>query len=834
MNIYCLSFYSLLIGSSFWMKKIATETQRTQREDGKKNVFSAPTYLQGKKDECKFDLHRTGWATVPALIMLTVIASITAGIASVSWTNVRSAQAMIGIAKAQSAAESGLSFGSLRLLDEVNRFIIDRGVVDSALAKKLWRGTWTGADGIITVSSGNGYTVSSPTGTGIVNCLQDVFEQVDAHWIEVVPSDASLPILTNSDHVLDVKPIAIDNTEETFFRLRYELIQNTTRILITSVGEYEGIARTISMEFDLDKRIDYALIAMSRVMLGRNVLVEGPIGTRYGTEANELNSGFGVPLVMKSDFYGIDPVLLDSDIATFNSLVLANDVDGDNRLRPDHPTEGTGIGGAIIDYDGDQYVTEMDLFLSRYDVNGDIDVVYDPLQAAIAGHSGLTQEFSQDLQLAMLIDFAKSDRNEDGVVDNKDQELGYNDGIIDARDRYAKVDGSIGFAVGVTDWETASGGTWQEDVHGTIVSDYNYAASQFQLPEDRLAELTTDMFAGAQTWFETESMTGIAFGDTSSGQVASNLLGGGTYIPEGQNGWEGVPYAADGAYDWYQRALYKDMSFNNVRIPIGTNAVFENCTFVGVTWVGTNESVDDPNWNFAGAMQPDGSGGYEEQFSGLTADSDGVTYGNTREESNNIRFHDCTFLGSIAGDVPSEFTHWRNKIQVTGESRFFLDPDDPDVAAQSDGVALQAILNSIDPLAREEMSRSSVLMPGWSVEIGTFQNDETVGVKLTGTIVSGLLDLRGAVDVHGAILSTYRPVEGEGALFYGGETDAFNTTLGYFGPEDGDEEGIDDALKTFSGYGRVSLRSNPDAPMPDGVPWPITIVPDGTTYQEGS
>jgi hypothetical protein len=143
------------------------------------------------------------------------------------------------------------------------------------------------------------------------------------------------------------------------------------------------------------------------------------------------------------------------------------------------------------------------------------------------------------------------------------------------------------------------------------------------------------------------------------------------------------------------------------------------------------------------------------------------------------------------------------------------------------------VLNSIDPADREQMARSSVLMPGWSVEIGAFQNDETVGVKLTGTIVSGLLDLRGAVDVHGAILSTYRPVEGEGPLFYGGEADAFNTTLGYFGPEDGDGEGIDDALKPFSGYGRVSLRANPDAPMPDGVPWPITIVPDGTTYKEG-
>jgi hypothetical protein len=329
-------------------------------------------------------------------------------------------------------------------------------------------------------------------------------------------------------------------------------------------------------------------------------------------------------------------------------------------------------------------------------------------------------------------------------------------------------------------------------------------------------------------------MIGVAFGDTTSGQVGSNLATGGSYTHASANAWEGVPYDAEGAYDWYQRPIYKDMSFENVRIPVGTNAVFENCTFIGVTWVETTKSVDDPNWNFAGAMSPDGSGGYELQFDGLTADSDGTTYANTREVSNNVRFHDCTFLGSIAGDVPSEFTHWRNKVQVTGESRFFLDPTDPDLAEQPDGAALQAILNGIDPVAREELSRSSILMPGWSVEIGTFQNDENVGVKLTGTIVTGLLDLRGVVDVHGAILSTYRPIEGEGALYYGGEADAFNTTLGYFGPEDGDEEGINEAMKSFSGYGRVSLRSNPDAPMPDGVPWPITIVPDGTSYREGS
>jgi hypothetical protein len=573
---------------------------------------------------------------------------------------------------------------------------------------------------------------------------------------------------------------------------------------------------------------------MSRVMLGRNVIVEGPLGTRYGIGTDEMNGTYGIPLIMQSDFYGIDPAMLDINISTFASLVLANDVDGDNRLRPNHPSENIGLGGTMIDYDGDQYVTEMDLFLSRYDSNGDIGVVYDAALATAAGFPGLTQEFSSDLQLARLIDNARSDRNGDGVTDSIDRELGWDDGIIDARDHYAKVDGNLGFAVDVAAWEAATGSQWQDDISGSIVSEYGIPAAQFALSEDQLAELTTSMFASAQTWYETESMTGALFGDTNSGQVQSNIQTGGTYTPPSSSTWESIPWESEGAYDWYQRSAYTDMIFNNVRIPQGTNAVFENCMFVGVTWIETTEDVADPNWNFAGAVQPDGSGGYVSQYSGLVAESSGVTYPDTRNVSNNVRFHDCTFLGSIAGDVPSEFTHWRNKIQVTGESRFFIDPGDPDLADQADGATLQAVLNSIDPSDREQLSRSSVLMPGWSVEIGAFQNNEAVGVKLTGTIVTGLLDLRGVVDVHGVVLSTYRPIEGEGPLFYGGKADAFNTTIGYFGPEDGDGEGINNSIKPFAGYGRVSLRANPDAPMPDGVPWPITVVPDGTSYQEGS
>jgi hypothetical protein len=128
-------------------------------------------------------------------------------------------------------------------------------------------------------------------------------------------------------------------------------------------------------------------------------------------------------------------------------------------------------------------------------------------------------------------------------------------------------------------------------------------------------------------------------------------------------------------------------------------------------------------------------------------------------------------------------------------------------------------------------------MPGWSADMGNFANEQaadpedTPKVKLKGTIVAGILDIRGTADLWGTLLMTFQPTVDEGPLFYGGLTDAFNTTIGYFGPSDGDGEGSDDAAAF--GFGEITLRYNPDAKLPDGIPWPITIETDPITYTEG-
>ena len=115
------------------------------------------------------------------------------------------------------------------------------------------------------------------------------------------------------------------------------------------------------------------------------------------------------------------------------------------------------------------------------------------------------------------------------------------------------------------------------------------------------------------TGFMTRSLAGDPFGDTSSGQVAENIgLGeGAEFIDGSTQSHESVPYGSSGAYDWYQRPIYRDMTFENVRIPMGTNALFENCRFLGVTWIETEEVCGDPNWNYTGSIEPDGNGGFQ-------------------------------------------------------------------------------------------------------------------------------------------------------------------------------------------------------------------------------
>lgn len=382
----------------------------------------------------------------------------------------------------------------------------------------------------------------------------------------------------------------------------------------------------------------------------------------------------------------------------------------------------------------------------------------------------------------------------------------------------------------------------------------------------------------------------------------------------GQNLWERSPFGGMTTNDFYFRNRFENMTFRHVEIPQGVNGLFVNCTFVGVTWLRTQRDNSWPQWALYGAHRwsatanapvpdpkpvdksdflrwttrnvVDGPSNYAD-FYDPPRDTDGswITGDarNTKNRSANHRFHGCTIVGSVVTDTPVRFEPVRNKLQFTGITSFSLQhptrPNDPSV--------------NPDPSHLDTLRTTSLMAPNFSVDLGSYnaisdlarEHDPSAppgqNIRLTGTIVAGVLDARGVVSIDGSVLLTYSPRLGEGPLQqYGqpvGNPAHFNSSFGYFGSEDGDIEGgaadwrrenmvvengvvivgwdldgdglvdiVPPASPTaaqraqpgfravpFNGYGRVSIRWNPQIPMPDGILMPLSTVAVPMSYREG-
>ncbi|MEY3142287.1 MAG: hypothetical protein RLY21_780 [Planctomycetota bacterium] len=782
-------------------------------------------------------LRRRGMASVFALLLLVVLSSLAASMAVVAQANLRAADGALLAARAQGAAESGLVFAAHRLARESSRFVVARGVVDDGFATRLWSGSWTLADGAVSVLPPEGFDGPlSPA--GLAEALRDAHD-ADRGTFAPDAAHGTLPSIL-ADGVLVTRPLRLEEGDDrVWFQVTYARVEGTPNIRVTALGVAGDIRRTLSMDFRLGKRIEYALLSPNRVMIGKNVLVEGPLGTRYGTVAGELTAANGDPLVMRSDFRDLSTAL-DARLDALVAAVAVADVDGDGRLRPAHSLEGGDLDVlGFTDVDGNGFVDDFDLFLGEFDADGDGGVVWDETRTAQAGLGELSAEFTGvDDQLARLIDLAVPDRNDDGVVDARDVRLGYSDGVLNSLDVYAKVHGNLAFGVEESAWEGTAGEPWQQLAQGPIAPSDREAAARFEVDANELREINTDDFSASAQWFSTQAQSNF---DT---QANAGLADGGSHTPAAVAPFEAVPYGSPTAYDFYQRPIYEGITFTDVRIPKGLNALFRDCTFLGTCYLETETACTDTKWNYAGALKvvnaSDGSVSFAPRFPSVTAQLASTTLNDTRPHSNSIRFDGCTFLGSIAGDTPAQYTHWRNKVQITGATRFYSDPDDPEIQLQPDAATLRAQLLALGTEKLDRLQRSSIMLPGWSVDVGNFTNevasdpDLTPRVRLRGTIVAGVMDIRGTADLFGTLLMTFRPVAGQGPLSFNGIPESFNTTIGYFGTSDGDGEGALPGDAGFAGFGEIRLRYDPDAKLPDGVPWPISVDPVAETYREGA
>ena len=212
----------------------------------------------------------------------------------------------------------------------------------------------------------------------------------------------------------------------------------------------------------------------------------------------------------------------------------------------------------------------------------------------------------------------------------------------------------------------------------------------------------------------------------------------------------------------------------------------------------------DTDYNYAGIVESDGT----PKYPSISAVVSGNPELDTKPFSNNVRFHDCTFEGAVVSDAPPAFTHIRNKIAFTGKTQF-------DVSSSPDP----------DPF-----SRSTILTPHYSIEMGSFFDAASTNevVNLSGTIVAGVLDLRGQIELNGTILTTFEPMSNQ-APVVGNTSPQFNTTLGYFPSSSGDLE----AELPATGVGVIHIRYDPTLALPDGILGPVDLTPLTASYFEG-
>ncbi len=924
---------------------------------------------------------RRGVAAILAMMFLIMFGSLSAAMAIASRGNITTAATHLHVIRAQSAAETGLGVAESRLREAASRFLMSDSDITGDFGWDLWRGQLSGYSTYSVVPGRTGpQNAGAPSGIAMALAQAHSMETnivtevgITSVTIANAPGGTSTSVFKGTQWVyapgiaITARDAGANAPAPLSYQVTYAPLANGTdvRVIVTGYDfNYnrggQPITRTISKDFRVTKRINQALISPTRVMLGKNVQVIGDLGLRY----DDVEFNNGDPLVSRSDFRNMNPALDAKLNSFFEALKVSGaDPDGDNRLRTNHPAESAALESATQEYQddtstsdepytdvtGDGFVDEYDIFLAHYDTNNDQRV------SLAEFSSGAGQVVDADL--FALIDGSDPDRNRNGrygfidangngkldgsepFVDvqngaNVDQVLGYLDGYLDRRDRYVKLVGGLAFKTNKFDWETERGAI-PDKIQGAIRPGEGTSPQSYNRSDDEIPELSADNFVTDRNGLQTAAngqpfTTQVASPQSIPGFTASvqalqadaNLDG----LPDNHATayFERMPFNSPNFSDYYYRPVYRNMVFRDVEIPMGINALFDNCWFIGVTWVRTTAdcshimfgeygranldatsgrpvpalvrriygndpgetsyptmlpaSAIPPNQMILMAIAPsyldkgdipanevqyiesNNGFGYNDLPEPLVVSGRRIT--DTKEISNNIRFHSCLFVGSIVSDAPQGFAQARNKIQFTGSTRFAQQhPDYPTSATYNPQSA------DVDLI-----KRSSMMLPNYSVDIGSFNSPTTQNVALQGAVIAGVLDVRGNADINGALMLTYKPEFGEGPLrdITGapvGNPSSFNTTLGYFGPDDGDEESLDpntlpvvngqrivgydtngdgladvpaggpqpagSTVVPFNGYGKVTLRWDPNMRLPNGIKLPLQFEPLSSTYREG-
>ena len=214
--------------------------------------------------------HPRGIAAVLAMMFLVIFGSLGVAMAVVAEGNLRTADSGLKVSRAMSAAETGLAFAARRLETESARFVVRKGTIDAGFASRLWNGTWTAADGTVEVLPPRGFVEQSPA-RSLAEALRNA-HAADLHAFAAEPVDAALPAIDGSI-VRSRANRTASGDDRCRFRIAYELLPGTGTVRVTSQGADGEIRRTLQMDFEIDKRIEFAVLSPNRIMIGKNTII---------------------------------------------------------------------------------------------------------------------------------------------------------------------------------------------------------------------------------------------------------------------------------------------------------------------------------------------------------------------------------------------------------------------------------------------------------------------------------------------------------------------------------------------------------------------------------
>ncbi len=767
-----------------------------------------------------------GAMLVIAMMFLAIFGALAATMGLVAQGNLQGARTFEQGNRALSAAETGMNYITYRIAEQAQDIATDKGEIEGAVADALWNQL---ATALFTLGSETQF-LDSDTHPKLIFDADNNPQRVELGRLplgvsEFIETDNHKPTfqITIEQHPLMNSQGAIDlgvydsayyqrapynlGAGANKFTADGEAVSSTNPIQnkwlrVTVVGVDNDVQRTVQMDLRIDKKVRFAIVSRNRIMIGRNVMVKGSVGSRYTLTDYQ----HGHPVQMRDNFHGLNTEL-DGWLDDLVAYVGLSDMDGDNRINVQNNMEMANMDAlGFADENGDGYIDTIDLFIKSYDsdANGIVD----------------SEEFQQDgalvdAQLWHMVNELKYPPGTTFDWDNKRVMLPgsgiWTDAATDmnqlsAEDDYAKIHGQVIMKSTWWDWYNgAAGGAYQQFFRGPIIPEAFEAATTFQADDNTLGQFHPGDFDVSQ------------YRDLATGSLADQVVDAvpvdssqpTQYLPKEQGVTESVPYNSPYPYDYYKRPVYENMTFTNVTVPKGSNALFKNCKFVGVTFVDTETSNEDPNFNYAGMQEANGDLAYMN----VDATIGEQDVADTKDYGNNVRFDGCTFEGVVVTEAPTAFTHVRNKLQFTGKTQFDLNAE------------------SLTSEQKRLFRKSTILAPQFSIDMGTFTDPDSPDevTRLEGTIVAGVLDVRGQAQIEGSIITTFEPVPGQGPLAEGGNPATFNTTLGYFESTAGDSE----AEMPDGGFGRVMIRYDPSRAMPDGITSSIDVLPELDSYFEG-